>query len=221
MEMHLRGGNGRETTNGSVDSWKTDGCNGDSGYTNRTSTTIPLNRNSINSSAASADFQRNPTTNMNPPDTIPSQSSLVNSRLSSSPYIMPMPPGVHPNIEDVINSHHVLSSPNKNNICRETQAKSLNCNGFSQSFIGSASPPAAMTSQNYLQLLHEKSDSFPCNLASYANMTNNSIQSDTQPTSNINSLPYLNKEETYQDLPTLPEKLIIRSKIDNNDIGGG
>ena len=86
--------------------------------------------------------------------------------------------------------------------------------------LETASPPAAMTSQNYLQLLHEKSDSFPCNLASYANMTNNSIQSDTQPTSNINSLPYLNKEETYQDLPTLPEKLVIRSKIDNNDIGG-
>ena len=118
MEMHLRNGTGREVTTGSIDSWKTDGCNGDSGYTNRTSTTIPLNRNSINSSAASADFQHNPAATFNPPHTIPSQSSLVNNRLSSSPYIMPMPPGVHPNIEDVINSHHVLSSPNKNNICR-------------------------------------------------------------------------------------------------------
>ena len=87
--------------------------------------------------------------------------------------------------------------------------------------LETASPPAAMTSQNYLQLLHEKSDSFPSNLASYANMTSNSIHSDpVLPTSNINSLPYLNKEETYQDLPTLPQKLVIRSKTDNNDIGG-
>jgi hypothetical protein len=51
-------------------------------------------------------------------------------------------------------------------------------------------------------------------------MANNSIHSDSQiPTSsNISSLPYLNKEETYRDLPTLPQKLVIRSKTD--DVGG-
>ena len=87
-----------------------------------------------------------------------------------------------------------------------------------------ASPPAAMTSQNYLQLLHEKSDSFPSNLASYANTS--SIHSDQiHPgisTSSHKTVPYLNKEETFQDLPTLPQKMIIRSKTENaiNDGSG-
>ena len=87
-----------------------------------------------------------------------------------------------------------------------------------------ASPPAAMTSQNYLQLLHEKSDSFPSNLASYANTS--SIHSDLShpgiSTPSNNTVPYLNKEETFHDLPTLPQKMIIRSKTENaiNDGSG-
>ena len=79
------------------------------------------------------------------------------------------------------------------------------------------SPPAAMTSQNYLQLLHEKSDSFPSNLASYANTS--TIHSDQiHPgisSSSHKTVPYLNKEETFQDLPTLPQKMMIRSKTEN------
>ena len=87
--------------------------------------------------------------------------------------------------------------------------------------LQTASPPAAMTSQNYLQLLHEKSDSFPSNLPSYANTR--SVQSDsvttTIPTSSLNELPYLKKEETFQDLPTLPQKLMIRSKTKYTNSG--
>ena len=81
--------------------------------------------------------------------------------------------------------------------------------------LETSSPPAAMTSQNYLQLLHEKSDSFPSNLCSYAN----SVQSDSAavlpPLSRQGMLPYIKKEETYQDLPALPQKLFIRSKTEN------
>ena len=82
--------------------------------------------------------------------------------------------------------------------------------------LETGSPPAAMTSQNYLQLLHEKSDSFPNNLCSYANT--NSVKSDDAfvlSPSNRNELAYINKEETYQDLPALPQKLFIRSKTEN------
>ena len=85
-----------------------------------------------------------------------------------------------------------------------------------------------MTSQNYLQLLHEKSDSFPKNLATYAN-TNNSIHSgisaslqssessQTLPNSDEKDSSFLNKEETYNDLPALPEKLLIRSKTESTN----
>ena len=74
-----------------------------------------------------------------------------------------------------------------------------------------------MTSQNYLQLLHGKSDSFPSNLATYAN-TCSSLSDDSHAalsTSKPKTVPYLNKEETYQDLPTLPQKMMIRSKTEN------
>ena len=100
---------------------------------------------------------------------------------------------------------------------RETQLETIG-DALPLRNLETASPPAAMTSQNYLQLLHEKSDSFPSNLASYANT--HSIQSDIghQALSNskTKTMPYLNKEETYQDLPTLPQKMIIRSKTENS-----
>ena len=99
---------------------------------------------------------------------------------------------------------------------RETQIENMG-EGLSLRNQETASPPAAMTSQNYLQLLHEKSDSFPSNLASYANTS--SIHSDQIHPGISNSshktAPYLNKEETFQDLPTLPQKMIIRSKTEN------
>lgn len=100
----------------SLDSWKTGGGNGDSGYTNRTSTTVPLNRNSINSSAAtSAEFQNIPKFNN---ESQANNNSNPNTSSVSSYVSMPMPPGVHPQIGDVINSHHVLSPAKRNNICR-------------------------------------------------------------------------------------------------------
>ena len=74
-----------------------------------------------------------------------------------------------------------------------------------------------MTSQNYLQLLHGKSDSYPSNLAYYANTSSISSgngQASLAASNNI-EVPYLNKEETYQDLPALPQKLMIRSKTEN------
>ena len=74
-----------------------------------------------------------------------------------------------------------------------------------------------MTSQNYLQLLHGKSDSYPSNLASYAN-TSSTLSDNSHAalsTSKPKTVPYLNKEETYQDLPTLPQKMMIRSKTEN------
>ena len=109
IDMHPRNGNRREATTGSIDSWKTG--NGDSGYTNRTNTTIPLNRDSINSSTVSTDFQNIPSLNNG-------GHPVAHNTTSDSPYVMPMPPGIHPQLGDVINSHHVLSPSNRNNICR-------------------------------------------------------------------------------------------------------
>ena len=117
MDMHSRNGNGLETT-GSIDSWKTGGGNGDSGYTNRTTTTLPMNRNSINSSTVSADFQNIPSLNNESGNLGHNNSRIEHNTSSCSPYVMPMPPGTHSQIGDVINSHHVLSLANRNNICR-------------------------------------------------------------------------------------------------------
>ena len=115
IDPHGRSRQGTENTC-SIDSWKTGGGNGDSGYTNRTTTTVPLHRNSIHSSLASAELQEfSPTFN----------GSHVNSNhlnhdnlLSGPSYVMPRPPDVHPQLGDIINSHNVLSPSNRNNICR-------------------------------------------------------------------------------------------------------
>ena len=88
--------------------------------------------------------------------------------------------------------------------------------GLVQRDIESASPPAAMTSQNYLQLLHNKSDSLPSNGVSYANTNSANLNSELiLSPSNCGGLGYITREETYPDLPTLPQKLGIRSKTEN------
>ena len=93
---------------------------------------------------------------------------------------------------------------------------------FKRRDLETASPPAAMTSQNYLQLLHEKSDSFPSNLCSYANTNSSrSAFATSPPNRHEGLLPYINKEETYEDLPALPQKLFIRSKTENPSLHKG
>jgi proto-oncogene tyrosine-protein kinase ROS len=117
MDMNSRNmNNGLETTTGSIDSWKTGGGNGDSGYTNRTSTTLPLNTNSINSSRLSSDFPTIAFPSIN--NGTRNDLNTIHNANSSSSYVMPMPPGTHSQIGDVIKSHHVLSPSDRNNICR-------------------------------------------------------------------------------------------------------
>ena len=80
-----------------------------------------------------------------------------------------------------------------------------------------------MTSQNYLQLVHHKeiADSIQNNNINSSYENTSSIPSDnsayvaSSPSASNNKivLPYLNKEETHQDLPALPEKMrILRPK---------
>ena len=115
IDTQFRNGLGMENT-GSIDSWKTGGGNGDSGYTNRTTTTLPLNRNAFHSSLVSTDFPDTSSTN-NESRSNPNPMNHNNS-LSGSSYVMPRPPEMHPHLGDVINSHNILSPANRNNICR-------------------------------------------------------------------------------------------------------
>ena len=98
----------------SLDSWKTSGGNGDSGYTNKTSTTLPLNGNSVNS--IETDSQNGAFRNESG---LPLRDKSKHKTTENvTGYMIPRPPSVHPQIDDVINSHHVLSPAARNNICR-------------------------------------------------------------------------------------------------------
>ena len=98
----------------SLDSWKTTGGNGDSGYTNRTSTTLPLSGNSVNS--VETDSQNGALSNE--AALPPSDKLKTRTTEHVTGYMIPRPPTVHPQIGDFINSHHVLSPAERNNICR-------------------------------------------------------------------------------------------------------
>ena len=117
----------------SLDSWKTGGGNGgDSGCTNQTGTTIPMGGNTGNyvssvatslADSSSHQLHRNHggkahVNNHNERRIHKNVAGNGGEAMVASAVYMPLPPGIHPQIGDFINSHHLMSPSHRNNICR-------------------------------------------------------------------------------------------------------